>query len=119
MKVVKKFEEVRSKQSFSGLECVFKRKDGEHIILETSGRPFFGEKGNIRGFRGVSRDITARKRIEEKTGRKGSEDGDLVEISKVRLGILLGKMSITGKMNLLTKMNLLGKMTTTGKMNLY
>ncbi|AGK60383.1 PAS domain S-box [Archaeoglobus sulfaticallidus PM70-1] len=66
-KAVEEFEVIkRDKIPFCGLENVFMRKDGSHVILETCGRPFFDEKGNLRGYRGVSRDITARKHAEEK-----------------------------------------------------
>lgn len=62
-----KFDEIRrSASSFSGQENTFVRKDGSLVVLETSGRPFFDESGRLRGYRAVSRDITARKRAEER-----------------------------------------------------
>ena len=36
------------------------------MILETSGVPFFGPEGELRGFRGIDRNITERKRTELK-----------------------------------------------------
>jgi PAS domain S-box-containing protein len=63
----KKIEEVTAEAApFSGHENVFVKKDGSHVVLETSGRPFFDEEGKLRGYRAVSRDITARKRAEER-----------------------------------------------------
>jgi PAS domain S-box-containing protein len=64
---IKKIKEIREKQtSFSGQENVFMKKDGSFVVLETSGRPFFDENGSLKGYRAVSRDITARKRAEER-----------------------------------------------------
>ena len=36
-------------------------KNGDLVILETSGVPFFDDKGKLAGYRGVDRDITQRK----------------------------------------------------------
>jgi PAS domain S-box-containing protein len=41
-------------------------KDGSLKVLETSGVPFFDEKGEFAGYRGIDRDITERIRMEEK-----------------------------------------------------
>lgn len=57
---------VAAREPFTSLENTNRRKDGNLIVLETSGVPFFGAKGNFRGYRGIDRDITARKRIEER-----------------------------------------------------
>ncbi len=37
----------------------------EVVFLETSGVPFFDEKGRLQGFRGTSRDVTDRRKAEE------------------------------------------------------
>ncbi len=37
-------------------------KNGETVTLETSGTPFFDERGNLRGYRGADTDITERER---------------------------------------------------------
>lgn len=41
------------------------RKDGRIMYLEVSGQPIIDENGIYRGYRGVARDITKRKQIEE------------------------------------------------------
>ncbi|MFH0880385.1 MAG: PAS domain S-box protein, partial [Lentisphaerota bacterium] len=48
------------------LENVNLHKDGRRVVLETSGIPIFDAVGNVSGYRGVDRDITERKRAEEK-----------------------------------------------------
>jgi PAS domain S-box-containing protein len=40
-------------------------KNGNIVILETSGTPLFDEKGNLIGYRGTDMDITERVRVEE------------------------------------------------------
>ena len=40
------------------------RKDGLEVIMETNGVPFFDVKGNLLGYRGMSQDISERKRAE-------------------------------------------------------
>ncbi len=55
---------VENKLPFSMLENINLHKDGHPILLETSGVPIFDERGNLSGYRGIDRDITERKRIE-------------------------------------------------------
>lgn len=42
-----------------------RHNDGRKVIVEVSGIPYFDSEGNLLGIRGVTRDITARKRIEK------------------------------------------------------
>ncbi|MBW2217637.1 MAG: PAS domain S-box protein, partial [Deltaproteobacteria bacterium] len=45
---------------FDSFETTFIRKDGSPVMFENSGKPFFDDKGEILGFRGINRDITER-----------------------------------------------------------
>lgn len=54
-----------SGQPFSGLENINLHKDGHEVVLETSGVPIYDSEGRHLGYRGIDRDITARKRIDE------------------------------------------------------
>lgn len=54
-----------SKKPFAALEKVNRHKDGRKVVLETSGVPFFDSSGNLEGFRGIDRDITEHKKLEE------------------------------------------------------
>ncbi|MCK4730838.1 MAG: PAS domain-containing protein, partial [Methanophagales archaeon] len=58
-------EKVINKESFFGLDNVNRHKDGHLVVLETSGIPIFDEKGQLKGYRGIDRDITERKRAEK------------------------------------------------------
>jgi PAS domain S-box-containing protein len=56
---------VESCESFCGLENINLHKSGQFVFLETSGVPIFDAHGTLSGYRGIDRDITARKRAEE------------------------------------------------------
>ena len=58
-------EKVINKESFYGLENVNRHKEGHLVVVETSGIPIFDERGQLKGYRGIDRDITERKRAEE------------------------------------------------------
>ena len=59
-------ERAGSRQPFYYLENTCRRKDGRDVVLETSGIPIFDEKGRFKGYRGIDRDITERKKTENK-----------------------------------------------------
>jgi diguanylate cyclase (GGDEF)-like protein/PAS domain S-box-containing protein len=49
---------------FSSLENTNLHSEGQEVVLETSGVPFFDVEGNLAGYRGIDRDITERKHAE-------------------------------------------------------
>jgi PAS domain S-box-containing protein len=55
---------IKKAQPIVTLENVDLHKNGSRVTLETSGVPFFDDKGNLAGYRGVDRDITQRKAAE-------------------------------------------------------
>ncbi|MCP4706067.1 MAG: PAS domain S-box protein, partial [candidate division Zixibacteria bacterium] len=55
----------KNNESIKSLENTLIRKDGRRVVIETNGVPFFDEKGNAMGYRGVDRDITDRKQVED------------------------------------------------------
>jgi len=57
-------EIVSSKVPYYNLENINLHKDGHSVIFETSGVPVLDSKNNLKGFRGVDRDITDRKLAE-------------------------------------------------------
>jgi PAS domain S-box-containing protein len=50
---------------FHLVENVNIHKEGRRVVLETSGTPIFDADGVFRGYRGIDRDITERKRADE------------------------------------------------------
>jgi PAS domain S-box-containing protein len=72
-RVANKFKDIiKNNKPIERLENINLHKDGHPVILETSGVPIFSSKGQLRGYRGVDRDITARKETEKKL-REGEE----------------------------------------------
>ncbi|HKJ29158.1 MAG TPA: PAS domain-containing protein, partial [Desulfuromonadales bacterium] len=57
---------------FNNLININRHKDGREVVIESSGTPVFDEEGLFRGYRGIDRDITARKNAEEEQ-RKSEE----------------------------------------------
>ena len=57
---------VSQSETIKLLENVNIHKDGHLVYLETSGVPILDSTGNIQGYRGVDRDMTGRKRAEQK-----------------------------------------------------
>ena len=62
-KVRKEINDMLEKEhKFSLIESDFVHKDGHRVRLEISGSPIYSSKGEIIGYRGITRDITGRKR---------------------------------------------------------
>ena len=53
------------REPIPAIENINMHRDGHPVVLETSGAPFFDANGTFRGYRGVDREIGARKRAEE------------------------------------------------------
>jgi diguanylate cyclase (GGDEF)-like protein/PAS domain S-box-containing protein len=56
---------VLTKRAFKCLENINLHKGGHQVIMETSGTPFFDKQGGLLGYRGITRDITDRKTVED------------------------------------------------------
>jgi PAS domain S-box-containing protein len=52
-------------KAFNAFENSTLHKDGHEVIIETSGVPCFDTEGRFSGYRGINRDITGRKKVEE------------------------------------------------------
>lgn len=58
------FQSIAAEQKpFHLLENTNRHKDGHLVVLETNGMPVFDKTGVFRGYRGIDRDVTERKRI--------------------------------------------------------
>ncbi|MBI2485738.1 MAG: PAS domain S-box protein [Deltaproteobacteria bacterium] len=83
---VKRFGEVISsfismQKPFFRLEKTLIHRDGRLVFFETSGAPIVDSNGALHGYRGIARDVTERKRIEE----------ELLKAQKLEsLGVLAG-----------------------------
>lgn len=61
---------LETKKPFDALENTNLHKNGNTVILESSGKPILDAEGEVIGYRGIDRDITDRKRLEEELHRK-------------------------------------------------
>jgi PAS domain S-box-containing protein len=59
------FEVFEKKGLFKNFANRNVHKDGHTVILEMSGMPMLDDEGNLHGYRGVDRDVTERKQMEE------------------------------------------------------
>lgn len=73
---------------FQGLENINQRKDGSLVVLETNATPFFDEKGRFAGYRGIDRDITARKHNEMALRRKSEEMEAMFSTTHIHIAVL-------------------------------
>ena len=65
-------ELIAAKKPMLSIENTCAHKDGHLVVLETSGLAFFAPDGTLMGYRGVDRDITARKQVEK--ALRGSQE---------------------------------------------
>lgn len=78
----------KARRPFSGLENLNRHKEGRLVTLETSGVPIFDNKGTFRGYRGIDRDITERRLMEEEREKMQMQ---LFQSQKMEaIGILAG-----------------------------
>lgn len=65
-----KFNEfIRQRKGFYGMQNINLHKNGQRVVLESSGAPFFDAHGNVKGYRGIDRDVTAKLRAEEEKAK--------------------------------------------------
>jgi PAS domain S-box-containing protein len=72
---------VLDKKPLERMENIARHKDDRLIVLETSGVPFFDKRGGLAGYRGIDRDITERRRVEEALHESGQKFRLFVEQS--------------------------------------
>ena len=62
-------EDLHARRVFKDLELQVELADGSHYWMSLSGAPIFDAQGRFKGYRGVGRDISARRRAEEEIER--------------------------------------------------
>ena len=55
------------REPFTALEIVHLHKNGNLVVFETSGAPYFDCAGKYKGYIGINKDITRRKQLEEES----------------------------------------------------
>ncbi|MBD1932099.1 MULTISPECIES: PAS domain S-box protein [Cyanophyceae] len=71
---------VSAQQPFSNLEKTVIHKNGHSIVLESSGSPVFESQGVLQGYRGISRDITERKKADSEIRSSLEKEKELNEL---------------------------------------
>jgi PAS domain S-box-containing protein len=67
LRLTQKFTQLKiNREPFTAVETIYINKLGSFITIETSGVPIFDENGNFCGYRGIDRNISDRKKLEEK-----------------------------------------------------
>jgi len=80
-----------TRQCFFALENVNRHRDGRSVVLESSGVPIFGFDGEYKGYRGMGRDVTDRRRVEAERVRLEAENRQLLKAES--LGRMAGAIS--------------------------
>lgn len=93
-KQVQKLKSGETLDEMVKLELAAKHKNGSLIWIESRAKPVFDSEGNFKGFIGISRDITERKRAEEKLRRYKES---LEKLVKARTKELTRKMEALKK----------------------
>ena len=84
--VVRKFREsVSNKTGWRGFEIRWRHKNGDTRILESNANPIFDKNGELTGFRGSDRDISARKHAQEDLHVRSMQHSIIADIGKMAL----------------------------------
>ncbi|MGK7924203.1 MAG: PAS domain S-box protein [Spirulina sp.] len=81
-------EKVRAGEAIEQIESINLHRDGHPVILETSGVPLLDGEGNVRGYRGIDRDISDRKAAEERLRQQEAQYRQIFETIVDGLGIV-------------------------------
>ena len=86
----------KNKSNIESLESICIHKDGHEVVLETNGVPILDNDGHFRGYRGVDRDITKRKKAEndlrdseEKFHKAFYTGSAAMVISELKTGVII------------------------------
>ena len=94
-KWLKRFKAVNAKREpFSGFEVLHLHKNGNPVIFEVSGIPFFDSAGNFKGYVGINKDITEREQITEALKESQEFSTGLMENSPNPISVLNPDTSI-------------------------
>lgn len=87
-------------EPFTGLENINQHKDGHLVTIDSSGTPIFDSEGEFKGYRGIDRDISERKQMEEELRQShkmesiGTLAGGIAHDFNNILGIILGNSEL-------------------------
>lgn len=76
------------------IENINLHKDGHPVILETSGTPFFDVEGKFCGYRGIDRDITARKQTEMALRKSEARLQSIFSAAPTGIGVVVNRVIV-------------------------
>jgi PAS domain S-box-containing protein len=83
---------VSGRQPFHLVECRYRHRDGRFITAEVSGEPIISSERAFAGYRGITRDITAKKHIEEELHLRQQQLEELNASLEERVRSALGEL---------------------------
>ncbi len=89
---------VQQRQAFARVETIRRTKDGQSIVMESNGVPFFDAHGQFKGYRGIDRDISDRKAAEDELYQQNC----LIELRAMIDSILGRNIPLAGMLELCT-----------------
>lgn len=72
---LKLIDTLKNRQPFSDFDYMSRGTDGSARYVRVSGVPYYGRQGVYKGYRGVARDITERKQLEDRISHMALFDG--------------------------------------------
>ncbi|HPD56600.1 MAG TPA: PAS domain S-box protein [Smithellaceae bacterium] len=94
-KITKPYRELyKTGKPIAALELESFTKDGRKVIHETSVSLIRDEKGKPVGFRGVSRDVTARKMMEEDLRRREEKMQSIFRAAPIGIGVIIDRVFV-------------------------
>ncbi|MHC4941957.1 MAG: hybrid sensor histidine kinase/response regulator [Planctomycetota bacterium] len=82
----------KKKKAFHGLTTVNLHKDGREVILETSGVPVLSADGSLRGYRGISRDVSERRQSEKTLRQREATLNSIFRVAPTGIGLVADRI---------------------------
>ncbi|MCP4043903.1 MAG: PAS domain S-box protein, partial [Gammaproteobacteria bacterium] len=70
---------IAAAEPFDAMTNVNLHRDGQEVVMESSGRPFFDAEGELLGYRGIDRDISERRKLLEALKNSEERHRSLIE----------------------------------------
>jgi PAS domain S-box-containing protein len=83
---------VMRKEPFHRLVDVKLHKDGHEVMVETSGVPIFRADGSLRGYRGITRDISERRQSEETLRKREATLKSIFRAAPTGIGLVVNRV---------------------------
>ncbi len=79
-------------QPFGNFVHWFLRKNGERVLLESSGMPLLTNDGALRGYRGFSRNVTARREVEQTVREREATLSSIFRAAPIGIGLVSNRI---------------------------